>query len=369
MGKASLETWKTNRFMDLFIGGVLSSPGLLLSHYIGTWGGAEVFLDLIWIKYVVPFLTTEFLRKKSGRYAYGRDAPFKLFIAALPVISSTQRYFFSRILTNRFTSMGPSAIYYEDPMEDFVAAHASDQSRGDINLKFSLTHRKSEGRMGVNQATFPQTAIMGTSIFKGRPEVIDVLVNVPQEKDASKEENSLLDNTIGVLGLMIAAKTIGVEMARVASYDGRLFNLSSTFSSAGVHTTQINPIVEEVRKILDSGREKPVTKPAEIVEPVQLKIPFVSGHRVKSSRPRSVEPVLTADNAMGTSPSLQSPGGIAMDSRFMKLKVRGEMSHQKNMTDNAMLILSVQGMIPRVTGILPVTPDMLKTMLAEGYLN
>ncbi len=197
LGNAAVEPFRIKVFMKFFVYGVLSAPGLLISHYIGLgWGWASI-LDVLWITEAVPFLGTEFLRMLNGRPAYGRDAAYDLFMAAPPLIASTQRNFISRLMTNRFKSIGPAAIYAENPTEDFVATHASDEKRGDINLRFSLKHKASEGRMGVNQATYAQTAIFGTNIIKGRPEIVDVSIDVPLEVDATKEETRLMDNTVG----------------------------------------------------------------------------------------------------------------------------------------------------------------------------
>jgi hypothetical protein len=333
LGKASLENFYMNWIQRFFVAGVLMTPMLLLGQYIGG-GLLGTALNVVWITNVFPFLATELYRKMMGRPAYGRDSPFGLFIAAPSVIASTQRNFFSRILTNRLGSIGPRAIHAGDPTTDFVADHASDQVRGDINIRFALKHRANEGRMGVGQATYPQTAIIGTNMFRGRPEKVDVIIEVPHDEGATNNEISLLDNTVGILGLMIAAKAIGVEMAKVASFDGRLFDLAYTFSSAGVHTTQINPIKEEAREILNSRRQE---VPSESV---------------------SADPAQTSSRN----------GGINMSSRLMNLKISGNVENRSGVVGDAS-ISAIQGVIPRVSGIVTVTPDMLKAMLGASYLN
>jgi len=342
LGKVALETFKIKLFIKFFVYIALIVPIAVLpgSYMVGGMPGLLIgaLFDVFWITEIVPYLATKLYRKMIGRPANGRLAPFDLFIAAPPVIASTQRNFISRIMTNRLKSIGPAAIYGENPMEDFTATHASDQKRGDINLRFSLQHRTIEGRMGVGQATYPQTAIFGTDFIRGRPEMIEVVVQVPHEEDDTPNEINLMDNTVGMLGLMIASKAIGVEMARVASWDGRLFNLAYTFSSAGVHTTQINPISQEAVKIME-GPDK-----------------------------RQVQLNFAADSAMRSLDNHNNPGGIDMNSRLMKLKITGETENRYRFNDKVQGPI-IKGIVPQVSGIVTVTPDMLKAMLGAGYLN
>ena len=362
LGKYALKTFKANWLMKFFVGGVLLSPSFLIDHYLGL-GSLGTVLNVTWITCIVPFLISETYNKIIGRPAFSRDAPFDLFIAGPPVIASTQRNYFSRILTNRLKSIGPAAIYAQDPTTDFVADYASDQKRGDVDLKFSFAHKRNQGRMGVNQATYPRTAIFGTSIIQGGPEIIDAVIDVPYDEDASKEEIQFLEDSEGALLMMIAAKKIQVEMAKIASWDGRLFNLSSTFSSAGVHTTQINAISEEARKILDSGREKALNGHTVVLP---FKVVDIGN---KQNRPKGEETELVGSHAMTSLLEAHHPGGITMNNRLMKLKITGDIQSQDTREDSALLPLMITGVIPQVSGVITVTPGMLKNILGVGYQN
>jgi len=66
---------------------------------------------------------------------------------------------------------------------------------------------------------------------------------------------------------------------------------------------------------------------------------------------------------------LNKPGGITMNSRWMQLKVTGEDQYRVGNDDNSMTIPVIKGVVPKVSGIITVTPDMLKAMLGKGYLN
>ena len=59
-----------------------------------------------------------------------------------------------------------------------------------------------------------------------------------------------------------------------------------------------------------------------------------------------------------------------MNSRLMRLKVSGEDSKVKfNLRDRAMAGETIKGLVPNVSNVIPVTPDMLRAMLGSGYLN
>jgi hypothetical protein len=422
LGNKAKETWKVDRFMDLVVAGILSPIVPLfayfgtLIHFIGPWGGGVLGLmtNVFLINYFIRHQATEFLRKRIGSPPNGRNAPFDLFIIGEKVISSTQRNFFSRILTNRFKNMGPAGIY-DGVGRRFVAKHASDEKPGDINLKFSLRHKSNEGRMSINQSTFPQIGKFGTKIASGKAEVLDVVVDVPQiggiievsdlseylgtrtfldpgiaqywenvsatqvrlkpgvnfteirVRNTAKEgdfnrvwtilnqaqsENKLMDDTIGTLGLMIAAKTVGVQMAVVASNDGKWFDLKSTFSSAGTHTTQVDPVSDEAREMLGEDIEETV----DAAQTVQVD-----------------QTVQHSDDARGslvtTKVNSDHPGGISMNSRLMRLKITGEDQSRAGNVDNVAFIPVIKGIVPKVSAIVTVTPDMLKAMLGTGYLN
>ena len=338
LGKVAKEPFFKSWFMKLFVAGVLVYPGLLLGHYLAL-GPLGVALNVFWISNIVPFLYARHYRKKIGRPKNAGHSTFQLFIAAPELIHETQRNFFSRIMTNRFSTIGPTAVLSGDPKKNFTSRYASDVNPNAIILRFYLSHKKNEGRMGVSQTTFPVVSVF-TKGIKGSAETKDVEINVPHEPDATLEEIELMDNTVGFLGQLLASKKIGVEMAKEASLDGRLFNLSSTLSSAGVYTTSINSMSAEARKMLDSGREKMNGRNNG------------NGHSEKQ----------------GHIELIHNPGGITMNNRLMQLKITGE-TQNRAIDDTAMVVPVIRGLVPRVSGIVAVTPDMLKAMLGTGYLN
>ncbi len=347
LGKVALEPFIKTWFMRFFVAGVLLSPALLLGHYLG-WGILlNVAINVFWISVLVPVLAANFYRKRIGRPKNGGYGTFQLFIAAKAIIHKTQRNFFSRIMTNKFSLMGPTEPLGGDPEIDFTANYASAVKAGDIILRFFLAHKENEGSMGVNQTVYPKTEVFGPTI-KGKAQILNVEIKVPHEEGAGKDEIRLMDNTVGVLGEMIAAKTIGVEMSRIASWNGRFFDTAFTISSAGVYTTRLNPISEEARMILDSGREKTV---AEITD-------------------ETIVPLrLAGDNAMGSLSNDHNPGGINMNSRLMRLKITGDLQNRIEMDKNLTSEPVINGVVPKVSQIVTVTPDMLRAMLGEGYLN
>jgi len=62
-------------------------------------------------------------------------------------------------------------------------------------------------------------------------------------------------------------------------------------------------------------------------------------------------------------------GGINMNSRLLQLDVAGEDQNNIGMSDNAMSGAIIKGIVPHVSEIVTVTPNMLKAMLGAGYLN
>ncbi len=79
------------------------------------------------------------------------------------------------------------------------------------------------------------------------------------------------------------------------------------------------------------------------------------------------------DNALliqGSSYGVSRKGGIDMNSGLMQLKITGETQNriwQGN--DNAMSASIIESVVPQVSKIVIVTPEMLKDMLGTGYLN
>jgi len=53
----------------------------------------------------------------------------------------------------------------------------------------------------------------------------------------------------------------------------------------------------------------------------------------------------------------------------MKLNITGDPKNRTVNYDNSMVASVVNGVVLQVSGIVTVTPDMLKAMLGEGYLN
>ena len=58
-----------------------------------------------------------------------------------------------------------------------------------------------------------------------------------------------------------------------------------------------------------------------------------------------------------------------MNSRLMQLKIRGEDHDQSVNEESAIVMPVIKGVIPKVSGIVSVTPQMLKDMLGVNYLN
>ncbi len=419
MGKVAKEQFLKGWFMKLFVGGVLLYPALLLNHYLGL-GLLGTVIDVFFLSNLVPFLYAKYYRKKIGRPKNAAHGIFQLFIAAPESIHKTQRNFFSRLMTNRFSLIGPTEPLGGDPEVDFTSQFASAVKPGDIILRFFLSHKASEGRMGVNQTGFPAVETFGPSI-RGKAEIRDVEIKVNHPQGATKDEIDLMDNSVGFLGMMIASKKIGVTMGDEASYGGRLFNLAATFSSAGVYTTQINPISAEARKMLDSDREKYRANgngngnnhhlPAATIDRPQVipvitdelrtkriakiyarpatrgRLPAVTIDRPQAlpikNNPPQVKPVMTnelrtkriskiytrvavRDRAMVYA---HTPGGIVMNDRLMKLNIIGDDENGVAHGDNAIPIAAIKGIVLQVSGIVNVTPEMLKSMIGSGYLN
>jgi hypothetical protein len=406
LGKVAKEQFYKAWFMKVFVYGVLTWPSWLLARHFGLGPAGTLALmgavfDVFWLSNLVPFLVARYYRSKIGRPEDAGHNNFKLFIAGPDVVNETQRNFFSRLMTNKLGLIGPVGTWGGNPETNFTARYASDVDPNSIILRFFLAHKPYVGKMGVNQTGFPVTETFGPT-FGGKAEIIDVKINVHHPEGASKEETNLMDNTVGFLGMMLASKQIGVTMGDEASFGGRLFNLAYTFSSAGVYTTQINPISEEARKMLDSGREVigPAIEDDSVVVPAKMEIPDAAEQkqlelkyiryraRQKQAEESAVdeqkrielkylryrarqkrEQELLANQAMKPMTRIRNPGGIDMNSRLMQLKVTGEDQRGIGSMDNSMIGPMIRGLVPQVSGVITVTQDMLKEMLGAGYLN
>jgi len=58
-----------------------------------------------------------------------------------------------------------------------------------------------------------------------------------------------------------------------------------------------------------------------------------------------------------------------MNSHLMKLNISGDDQNSNGFDEEGMTADIIRGVVPQVSQIVTVTPDMLKTMLGEGYLN
>ena len=88
----------------------------------------------------------------------------------------------------------------------------------------------------------------------------------------------------------------------------------------------------------------------------------------ESAQPPPEKLPLDGDNALLAQDTVSQKGGINMSSRLMQLRVKGD-EHRVAIYDNPMTVSAVKGISPQVSRIVPVTSDMLKDMLGEGYLN
>ncbi|MDD5501604.1 MAG: hypothetical protein PHH57_08025, partial [Candidatus Omnitrophica bacterium] len=216
-------------------------------------------IDFLIVVYGLPYFISELLSRRWGLPVNGRSGGRKIIIAAPAPIGRMQREFFSRLFANGISGRSPSAIYYQDPNTDLVTEHASDVARGDLLINLIPDHQKYKSQMSLKQVTFPKTgAFFGLGWMKGRAAIIDVNVPVFQTGDAV--EDKVIDDTLGMFSMMLAAKAIGVKMAMVASMNGRLWNPAESWSRAGVHTTAtpigVNSHVKDILAGPDYNRRK-----------------------------------------------------------------------------------------------------------------
>jgi len=93
---------------------------------------------------------------------------------------------------------------------------------------------------------------------------------------------------------------------------------------------------------------------------------------------KPVDPPINLDKEMSSqnkfqrrdNSSLTRDGGIDMSSRLLKLNVTGEDQNKMESLDNAAMSADfIKGVVPQVSQVITVTPEMLKTILGVGYLN
>jgi hypothetical protein len=321
-------------------------------------------INWLWIRYIFPYLVNEYFAKKNNRPKNAANGPMKLHMCTDKITALMAADFFNRLMTNRLPTMGPSITLAADETE-FVNKITPNVSPGDPIVNFTTSLHPKRGRWAVLQVA---NNIIGKykSMLKSGPEIIEVRIKFPvikpghgateQEIEKADKVNTLMENTVGFLKQQMAIKAIGVIMAQGISNDGKLFRLDSSWGGASAHTTPIVEASDKSRKIAD-------------VEVEDVDAPELGGEDEGYN-----------DSAMTTSDGLagrksgqielnRNPGGIMMSSRLMDLKISGDEQNSISSDYKTMHVPIISSIVPKVSNIITVTPQMLKDMLGEAYLN
>ncbi len=155
-------------------------------------------------------------------------------------------------------------------------------------------------------------------------------------------------------GGMIFGKVELGQTAWAISGGGLAWDTTTTVAGAGSATTRTGRRAQPLTWV--KPEEQLTTK---ILEPVSSPAPM--GHEIETSN------IKGGDDAQI---SFHRKGGIDMNSRLMQLNVTGDTTQNRVARyDMAMLGPVINGLVPQVSQIVTVTPEMLKDMLGEGYLN
>ena len=356
LGNVFLRVFWVNRMMDVMV--YFAFVGLSLSHFFAD--NVTIFffaiLDTIAYRYGIPYLLGERYSKWINRPKNARMGQPMIAISGPEVFARSQRNVYSRFFANGLGSRSPRAVYDGDSTRYMLADHSSDAVRGDIFLNFSLTHHVGKGALTNNQITFPNTgAFLGTSFLKGRAEQININVDIP--RGANDQENMIIENTTGFLGLLLASKAVGVPMAIKASFGGRFWNNAYSYSRAGVHTTATKEISQKIQDIIAMGREGWLKQ---------------QGALERQLHPDDINPMdwmvkqLTKRAPNAAMISKIPEGGINLDPKSLQWKEVVMPGRESLIIDKRTMDFHViLGMMPQVMGIKDVTPRMLEHMLGE----
>ena len=341
-----LRPWIVNRVMDVVIYSVFLFNTTLTAALAFTLiplglvpAGLVIFTgatsDFFLFRYGLPFWLSEKIAKHFGLPENGRMGARKLIIAAPEGLGQTMRNFVSRLFNNGLATTSPAITLTDDPEGELVSNLGSDAARGDLFLNVALKHTKADGQMSVNQLTFLKTgAFLGLNIFKGRSEEIELPIEVPQGEN--ELETMIIDSTLGNFGMMMAVKVIGVRMAMIASFFGRLWNPGETTSRAGVHTTPTpHGVTDQMKKILEEPGVDERAALAEVVDQAQG-----ANGRVMANDPAEVAVL---------------KGGIDMDGRKIDLVEAGTIDVNLG-ADTVTPVRPFEGFTPRIGAIIPVLP-------------
>ncbi|MBI4310014.1 MAG: hypothetical protein HY591_06750 [Candidatus Omnitrophica bacterium] len=386
LGKVQRESFVISRIMDLIVWGVFLFGGPL-TNLFGAGGGlpdtlfkfAIRSLDFVFIKYLLPFLLTNWVyRPLLGRPLWGRLGPPNMFLGASRMVHQTQENFFAKLMANSLASTGMD-VWGADPRSDFIKKLAFRSVRGDQTISFiqdapadpdnpgtfvddsgRYSVERSSTNMALQQLKFPKTgAFFGLNRLKSGAEVTTFGRGPFKNKSASnyhidiagapvadlnEDEQEIYNLSVNGFANMLFFKELGVQLVKTATFNYILHDPQRTYSETGVHSTpsSVSPHAV-IYKILSNE----------------------SNDAVNDDEPALAAVAIDAASVA----SALRKGGIDMDNRLMDLDVKEDQVNRIVFDDQAMLAMPIDGVVPQVFAVVPVTPLMLKSMLGEPHLN
>jgi hypothetical protein len=278
-------------------------------------------------------------------------------------LANIQRKFFGKTQSRGYGSMTTKAVYAAQSDDDALPELAPFMQKGSWLIGHLPTSSEllDVVKMSFRQLKVTKTGQGGTNVISSgarsyttsRKPFIDkdkvvsddnIVIGGAEYAPAATTSDAvhrLYDILIDPFGGFLAEKVEMISTVDRTTFGGKLWNYSKIVIENLVHTTA-------------SPRPPPVLP--EQNEDNAMLVPEQSNDVALVAGPAAIHPY-------------ERKGGIDMSSRLMKLKITGDTQNRMDITDNAMSGNVIQGVIPQVSGIVEVTPDMLKVMLGEGYLN
>ncbi len=338
------------------------------------------------------WITTGFYRTFSGRLQrWARLGPPKVTIGDLPVLHQVIEINASKRGSMAISSM--DADYHGgNPQDHYGPRFTHRIRRGSIEM-FGLPeeqHALNDVLMTDSQSTIRTDMTIGNRVwdyigkrFKAGPEIFtfghgDVDPNLSQHhmnigsletvyvnKDGVRVRRSDVTDTLSqfyansfdVMDRLIAYNVFLNEAYEWATKWGpwRVWRAWESYSKTGILSTP-------------SPKNGPKSRLPEFYDAKEAYSSETNPLTVKISlvEPKSTSPVRGPDPAQL---ALKKEGGIDMNSRMMQLKVTGDSDNTILAQDHAMSVVAIGGVVPSVSEIVTVTPEMLKIMLGSGYMN
>lgn len=382
-----LETPKVNYLFRLFVFGVFifGAPIHNILKFLGLTPGAALeslagfavaSADAI-LAMAMPFLITSFLyRTWSKRPRWARMGSPTMVIGDMPALNQTQEAYVSKLGAYAIPSMTMN-VHGGNPEDHFGARFAHRIVRGTQIISGLPADEQAKAAYVVTlkQAHGIRNGIF-SDIFNSGAEVTTIGRGAFDNKDAS-------DHHIDIGGQPMDAKaTTTVKrfdyftfdpMGRMLAYKvmfNRMYSKASTFTLIPALTVNLGLFKVNVEPRRFSIWNRAWTYPSISVHTTRSPI----GGDEKHSQLVDQIQMDNNDNAMVSSQNEVlkkgfDKGGIDMNSRLMKLNITGESGNRIRFDDHAQLGTVIKGIVPQVSNIVTVTPEMLKDMLGEGYLN